>query len=97
MSSDCGDLLSLSEAMLYPKQVHLFSFELFLVDNDSPTLVSDMASKNICASNFWTNYRNYSNKRPGHLLNFRYFYLSTYLRWALIHFLIEFGEDRKDT
>ena len=31
MSSDCGDLLSLSEAMLYPKQAHLFSFELFLV------------------------------------------------------------------
>ena len=34
MSSDCGDLLlSLSEAMLYPKQAHLFSFELFLVYN----------------------------------------------------------------
>ena len=32
MFSDCGDLLlSLSEAMLYPKQAHLFSFELFLV------------------------------------------------------------------
>ena len=32
MSSDCEDLpLSLSEAMLYPKQAHLFSFELFLV------------------------------------------------------------------
>ena len=32
MSSDCGDLLlSLSEATLYPKQAHLFSFELFLV------------------------------------------------------------------
>ena len=31
-SSDCGDLLlSLSEAMLCPKQAHLFGFELFLV------------------------------------------------------------------
>ena len=34
MSSDCEDLLlSLSEAMLYPKQARLFSFELFLVIN----------------------------------------------------------------
>ena len=33
MSSDCGDLLlSLSEAIRYPKQAHLFSFELFLVN-----------------------------------------------------------------
>ena len=40
MSSDCGDLLlSLSEAMLYPKQAHLFSFELFLVININPAFL----------------------------------------------------------
>ena len=34
MSLDCEDLLlSFSEAMFYPKQAHLFSFELFLVTN----------------------------------------------------------------
>ena len=37
MSSDYGDLLlSLSEAMLYPKQAHVFSFELFLVYLQEP-------------------------------------------------------------
>ena len=43
-----------------------------------------------------TSYRNDWNKRPGRLLNFSNFYLGVYLRWALIYFLIKFGEDRKD-
>ena len=41
-------------------------------------------------------YGNNWNRRPGCLLNLYIFYLEAYFRWALIHFLIKSGKDRKD-